>query len=117
MNTSNNTGEYLRQMLFKQLEALTDPAKTVDLKRAQVSNETAQVIINSAKVEVEYVKAIDGAITLPFVEGQEGCEERPYREPQPRQPGTGALPGADTQAALGYGSKPVEEHPWRRKSQ
>lgn len=114
MTTSNNTGEYLRQMLFKQLEALTDPSKTVDLKRAQVSNETAQVIINSAKVEVEYVKAIDGAITLPFVEGQEGCKERPYREPGQPQGGNAALPGAETQHALGYGSKPSDGHPWRK---
>lgn len=117
MTHSNNTGEYLRQMLFKQLEALTDSSKTVDLKRAQVTNETAQVIINSAKVEVEYVKAIDGAITLPFVEGQEGCEERPYREPGQPQGGSGALPSAETQQALGYGSKPSDGHPWRKKQQ
>ncbi|MCS4292689.1 hypothetical protein M2375_000895 [Comamonas sp. BIGb0152] len=117
MNISKNTGEHLRQMLFKQLEALTDPDKDIDLKRAEIANNTAQAIINSAKVEVDYVKAIDGAITLPYVEGQNGVTERPYRpavptaepapqfaEPEPR------TPEEREQALLNSGPRPG--HPW-----
>ncbi len=119
MNISKNTGEHLRQMLFKQLEALTDPEQDIDLKRAEIANNTAQVIINSAKVEVDYVKAIDGAITLPYVEGQNGVTERPYRpampvaetapklaepEPEPR------TPEEREQAILTSGPQPG--HPW-----
>lgn len=111
---SKNTGEHLRNMLFKQLESLTDSTKDIDLKRAQIANETAQVIINSAKVEVDYVRAIDGAITLPFVENQDGCTERPYKDPPPAPKADGSMPPAETQKALGFGSMPSPSHPWRR---
>ncbi|MNS85885.1 hypothetical protein D3C72_1197620 [compost metagenome] len=118
MNISKNTGEHLRQMLFKQLEALTDPEKEIDLKRAEIANNTAQVIINSAKVEVDYVKAIDGAITLPYVEGQNGVTERPYRtpavpaaEPAPQLPDQNwSTPEEREQAILNSGPRPG--HPW-----
>lgn len=111
---SKNTGEHLRSMLFKQLESLTDSTKEIDLKRAQIANETAQVIINSAKIEVDYVRAIDGAITLPFVENQDGCTERPYKTPAPTHKTDGPMPPAETQKALGFGSVPPPSHPWRK---
>lgn len=50
----------LRDHLFETLEALKDPDKPMDLERARTISGVAQVIINSAKVEVDLVKAIGG---------------------------------------------------------
>lgn len=50
----------LRDHLFETLEALKDPEKPMDLERARVISEVAQTIINSAKVEVDLVKAVSG---------------------------------------------------------
>ncbi len=50
----------LRDHLFETLEALKDPDKPMDLQRAKTISEVAQTIINSAKVEVEFIKVIDG---------------------------------------------------------
>jgi hypothetical protein len=49
----------LRDHLFETLEALKDPDKPMDLARAKTISEVAQTIINTAKVEVEFLKAID----------------------------------------------------------
>lgn len=51
----------LRDHLFATLEALSDPEKPMDLDRAKVISEVAQTIINSAKVEVDLVRAIGGS--------------------------------------------------------
>ena len=51
----------LRDHLFETLEALKDPEKPMDLERAKVISEVAQTIINSAKVEVDLVKAVSGS--------------------------------------------------------
>jgi hypothetical protein len=50
----------LRDHLFETLEALKDEDKPMDLARAKTISEVAQTIINSAKVEVDLVKAIGG---------------------------------------------------------
>jgi hypothetical protein len=47
----------LRQHLFDTLAALKDKEKPMDIDRAKAISDVAQVIINSAKVEVEYAKA------------------------------------------------------------
>jgi hypothetical protein len=49
----------LRDHLFETLEALKDPDHPMDLDRARAISDVAQVIINSAKVEVDLVKAIN----------------------------------------------------------
>lgn len=49
----------LRDHLFETLEGLKD--KSMDLDRARAISEVAQVIINSAKVEVDLVKAVSGS--------------------------------------------------------
>jgi hypothetical protein len=51
----------LRDHLFETLEALKDPEKPMDLERARVISEVAQTIINTAKVEVELVKAVSAS--------------------------------------------------------
>lgn len=50
----------LRDHLFETLEALRDPDKPMEIDRAKAITEVAQAIINTAKVEVDLVKAIGG---------------------------------------------------------
>lgn len=55
-----NKMQDLRDHLFATLEALQDPDKPMDLERATVIAKTAQVLVNSAKVEVDFVKVAGG---------------------------------------------------------
>lgn len=48
----------LRDHLFATLEALSDPEKPMEIGRARAISEVAQTIIDSARVEVELVKAV-----------------------------------------------------------
>lgn len=115
MSEKAPTGDSLRRMLFKQLEQLTDPTKDVDLKRAEVTNATAQAIINSAKVEVEYVKAIGGSIILPFIENQDGVEERPHTPPPTPAPVPPPAPIEDAKPKTPKNpltAGPSPDHPW-----
>lgn len=52
--------EALRDHLFNTLQALTDDNKPMEIERAKAVAEIAQVIINSAKVEVEHLKVAGG---------------------------------------------------------
>ncbi len=49
-----NKIEDLRNHLFATLEALQDKEAPMDLDRAQTIADVAQVIVNSAKVEVDF---------------------------------------------------------------
>lgn len=71
---SNDINE-LRSVLFDTLRDLR--AGTIDHDKAKAINSTAQVIINSAKVEVDYVKATGAAVTNTFIEGEAKHEELP----------------------------------------
>ncbi len=46
----------LRSHLFATLDALRDPTNPMDIDRAKAVADVAQVVINSAKVEVEAMK-------------------------------------------------------------
>jgi hypothetical protein len=46
----------LRNHLFETLEALKDEENPMDLGRAKAISEVAQTIINSAKVEIEFLE-------------------------------------------------------------
>ena len=52
-----NKIEDLRNHLFETLEALKDKAEPMDIERAKTIGGIAQVIVNSAKVEVDFMKA------------------------------------------------------------
>lgn len=52
--------EDLRNHLFVTLEALLDKEKPLEIERAAAVAKTAQVIVNSAKVEVDYLKIAGG---------------------------------------------------------
>lgn len=60
----------LRNHLFETLEALKDEQKPMDLDRAKRISEVAQTIINSAKVEVEFIEAIGADVTGEFFDDQ-----------------------------------------------
>jgi hypothetical protein len=51
----------LRDHLFETLESLKDPDRPMPIDRARAIAEVAQTIINSAKVEVDLVKAMQGS--------------------------------------------------------
>lgn len=53
-----NKIEDLRNHLFAALEGLADADKPLEINRAKAISEVAQTIINSAKVEVDFLRAI-----------------------------------------------------------
>ena len=53
---TSNTLTDLRGMLFDTLRDLRDPNKTPDLERAKAVNSIAQTLINSARVEIDYLQ-------------------------------------------------------------
>ena len=55
-----NTMVDLRNHLFATIEALLDQDNPMDLERAKAVADTSQVIINSAKVETDFLKAVGG---------------------------------------------------------
>lgn len=57
---SKNTIDDLREHLFATLRGLTDPNAPMDIERARAVSDVAQVVINSAKVEVEHLKVTGG---------------------------------------------------------
>ncbi len=72
----------LRNHLFETIEALKDEEKPMDLARANAVREVAQTIINSAKVEVDLMKAMDGTLEPgEFFDSElrEGLEKGPAR--------------------------------------
>lgn len=50
----------LREHLFATLQALRDKDHPMEIERARAISEVAQTIINSAKVEVDYLKINGG---------------------------------------------------------
>ena len=50
----------LRNHLFQTIEGLLDQEKPLDIDRAKAVAEVAQVVINSAKVEAEFLREIGG---------------------------------------------------------
>jgi hypothetical protein len=56
-----NTINDLRDHLFETLEALKDEDKPMDLARAHAVVEVSQAIINTAKAEIDLMKAVNAA--------------------------------------------------------
>lgn len=59
----NNKMTDLRNHLFATLEALQDEEKPMDIERAKAIAEVGKVLVDSAKVEVMFIKAMDGDVT------------------------------------------------------
>jgi hypothetical protein len=77
----------LRNHLFEVMEALKDDEKPMDLDRARVVCQVAGQLIDSAKVEVDFLKAIDSSEATSFFDMQRIEERRglgPSTLPEPR---------------------------------
>jgi hypothetical protein len=66
-----NRIEDLRNHLFATLEALQDDKNPMPLDRAKAISDVSQTIINSAKVEVDFLNAVGGAAASGFFPGDE----------------------------------------------
>jgi hypothetical protein len=69
-----NKIEDLRNHLFTTLEALADQEKPMPLDRAETIAEVAQVLVNAAKVEVEFIKATNGIGASTFFPNDSGVK-------------------------------------------
>ena len=68
----NNVNE-LRQILFESIRGVKDG--TLDIEKAKAVADMSQVIINSAKIEVDYIKATGGVSGSTFLtDGQQSNE-------------------------------------------
>lgn len=107
--SSRNHIDTVRQHLLDQLQALRD-AKPEDLQnelqRAKGVSELAQTAVNTAKVEVDYINAVRGAASSPFLEAPDERDRTPAVPSTPQSP----LPAPDDPARLGG---PPANHPWR----
>jgi len=62
MSGTKNKIEDLRNHLFETIEALKDPDKPMEIERAKAVADVAQKIIDSAKVEVDFMR-VTGAVS------------------------------------------------------
>jgi hypothetical protein len=60
----------LRNHLFATLEALQDDEKPMEVDRAKAIADVAQVIVNSAKIEVDFLKATGARSGTGFITSQ-----------------------------------------------
>lgn len=65
-----NKIEDLRNHLFATLEALQDEENPMDINRAKTIADVAQVIVNSAKIEVDFIRATGNEQTTGFIPNQ-----------------------------------------------
>jgi hypothetical protein len=74
----SNTLEDLREHLFETLKDLRNKESPMSIERARAISEVAQTVINSAKAEVDYLKASGQQdATLPVFESKQGEEKLP----------------------------------------
>lgn len=70
----------LRNHLFATLEALQDPDKPMDIDRAKAIAEVGKVLVDSAKVEVMFINAMDGDVkSTGFIESERDIQSPPSR--------------------------------------
>ena len=77
----------LRNHLFEVMEALKDEEKPMDLDRAKAVVGVAQCLIDSAKVEVQYLEAMDSSEATEFFDMRRIEERRSLAggvSPEPR---------------------------------
>lgn len=72
-----NKIEDLRNHLFETLEALKDEDKPMDLARARAVADVARVIVDSAKVEVNFLNVTGGLRSTGFLPEDTGEDEKP----------------------------------------
>lgn len=72
-----NTIDDLRSHLFETLAALKDKEKPMDLDRARAVADVSKVIIESAKVEVNFLKVTGATQSTGFLPASETAPARP----------------------------------------
>lgn len=65
-----NTMTDLRNHLFEVMEQLKDEEKPMDIERAKAVIGVAQVLVDTAKVEVQFLNAIDSSDATEFFDMQ-----------------------------------------------
>jgi hypothetical protein len=98
----------VRALLIEQLRVLkAAPLAQLaeEIKRARSMSELGQVIVNSGKVEVDYIEAVKGASESAFLQEREQ-EQLPQIPSTPQSP----LPSADPVSRIG----PPDNHLWRK---
>lgn len=70
---ANNINE-LRAHLFETIAGLKDKNNPMEIDRAKAISDVAQVIINSAKAEVDYIRATGGVVESEFLGAKEGAK-------------------------------------------
>ena len=66
MASKNKIGD-LRDHLFETLEALKDKDEPMDIARAKAVADVARVIVDSAKMEVDFLKVTGGVRSTDFL--------------------------------------------------
>lgn len=82
-----NKIEDLRNILFETMEKLMDQDEPMDIDRARAVSAIAQTVINTAKVEVDFMK-LTGAGGSTFIQGG----QQPQRQLAAVKPETRTLP-------------------------
>lgn len=77
--SKKNKIEDLRDHLFETIEALKDEHQPMDLARARTIADVARVVVDSAKVEVEFLKATGERRSTNFLPTPDLDAERPAR--------------------------------------
>lgn len=82
----------LRNHLFETLEALKDEEKPMDIERARAVADVAKVIVESAKVEVAFLKTTGALSASGFIPDDPAPTNKRLTEGRRGKPnGTGAL--------------------------
>lgn len=91
-NSNNNSIRDLRAILFDTIRAVKDD-KDFPLERAKTVGELAQVIVNSAKTEVDFIRATNGkGVASGFLGAQPDLPAAPAAPDAPGEDGDGGLP-------------------------
>ena len=102
MSAKPKTIADVRDHLFTLMDQLADKDKEPNYERIRATCEIAQVIVNTVRVQVDYLRVIQGDGDLPFLDEQPGSPDGSL------PPGTTLHAKADT---LSRGPSP--NHPWR----
>lgn len=88
MSTPSKSIDDLRNALFDAIDGVKSGA--LDVEKARAINEIAKTLTDTAKVEVEYLKANDGGEST-FIAGAIGKANLPAGLPAPAEPGNGVM--------------------------
>lgn len=72
---AKNKIDDLRNHLFETLEALKDKDDPMDIERAKAIADVAKVLVESAKVEVAYLREVGGMCATGFLPDGEAVTE------------------------------------------